>query len=377
MADVDGLAVRAGGPGVLAGDGHVGSDEHDVAQLVAGALVARVAGQAGAVGFEEGVPAGRLGAEDVDGRGVAGEVRLPGGCRQHGPRRAGESGLMTTRGVRMASGRGAAGVVRLIGRARRAVARGRAEDLFLYSAALAFYGLVSVAPLVVVALWITSLLVGRAQIHDAASELARLTPEALGADRALERVADVGTQLGLIAVAAALWPATAYGTALAGILDRFADDRDATRRRGRGAALLLVCLAPVLVLASLIASYLGATTLGDSPAEKTAGLAIAFVFAFAATFVTVAFIYKVFPIAPLGWRPTIHGTLVAAASISMLSIAYVAYLRFGVNFERRYASDALAAVVLLGLWLFAANIALLVGYRSAHRAGPSPEDGAA
>jgi hypothetical protein len=28
---------------------------------------------------------------------------------------------------------------------------------------------------------------------------------------------------------------------------------------------------------------------------------------------------------------------------------YVAYLRVGANFERRYASDALAAVVLLGL----------------------------
>jgi membrane protein len=273
----------------------------------------------------------------------------------------------------MASGRGAAGVVRAMGGARRAVATGRAEDLFLYSAALAFYGLVSVAPLVVVALWVTSLVVGRAQIHDAASELARLTPEALGADRALERVADVGTRLGLIAVAAALWPATAYGTALAGILDRFTDDRDAARRRGRGAALLLVCLAPVLVLASLIASYLGATTLGDSPGEKTAGLAIAFVFGFGATFVTVAFIYKVFPHTPLGWRPTIHGTLVAAASISMLSSAYVAYLRFGANFERRYASDALAAVVLLGLWLFAANIALLVGYRTAHRANPSSQ----
>jgi membrane protein len=277
---------------------------------------------------------------------------------------------MATRGVRMASDWDAAGVVQVIRGVRRAVATGRAEDLFLYSAALAFYGLVSVAPLVVVALWVTSLVVGRAQIHDAAGELARLTPEALGADRALERVADVGTRLGLVAVVAALWPATAYGTALAGILDRFTDDRDAARRRGRGAALLLVGLAPVLVLASLIASYLGATTLGDSPGEKTAGLAIAFVFGFAATLVTVAFIYKVFPQSPLGWRPTIHGTLVAAVSISMLSIAYVAYLRFGANFERRYASDALAAVVLLGLWLFAANIALLVGYRTAHRARP-------
>jgi hypothetical protein len=49
----------------------------------------------------------------------------------------------------------------------------------------------------------------------------------------------------------------------------------------------------------------------------------------------------------------------------------VAYLQLGANFERRYAWHALAAVVLLGLWLFAANTALLVGYRAAHRRGPA------
>jgi uncharacterized BrkB/YihY/UPF0761 family membrane protein len=91
------------------------------------------------------------------------------------------------------------------------------------------------------------------------------------------------------------------------------------------------------------------------------------VYGFGATFVTVGFIYRVLPRTPLDWRSTIHGTLIAAASISVLSVGYVAYLRLGANFERRYASDALAAVVLLGLWLFAANTALLIGYRAAHR----------
>ena len=49
----------------------------------------------------------------------------------------------------------------------------------------------------------------------------------------------------------------------------------------------------------------------------------------------------------------------------MLSVAYVAYLRLGTNFEHRYASDALAAVVLLGAWFFFANAAMLVGYKVA------------
>jgi membrane protein len=258
---------------------------------------------------------------------------------------------------------------RLIGRVRGALAAAQADDVFLYSAALAFYGLISVAPLVVVALWVTSLVVGSAQIHDAAGELARFSPEALGADRALERVADLGTGLGVVAVIAALWPATAYGSALARVLDRLAGDSNATGLRRRGAALGLVGVAPVLVLASLLASYAGATAFGDTPVELVGGFAVGLVFGLGATFVTVAFIYRILPSAPPDWRSTNRGALVAAAAISALSVAYVAYLRLGANFERRYASDALAAVVLLGLWLFAANSALLVGYRAAHRRG--------
>lgn len=255
--------------------------------------------------------------------------------------------------------------MQLLGRVRRAYALAKADDVFLYSAALAFYGLVSVAPLVVVALWVTSLVVGQAQVHHAANELARLAPSALGADRAFERVADAGTTLGLVALAAALWPATAYGSALARVLDRVAGDRAAAGLRGRGAALLLVAPVPVLVLGSLVASYVGAAALGDTGVEVAVGLLFAVGAGFATTVAIVAIIYKVFPRTPPDWRATLGGAVIAASCISLLSAGYVAYLRFGANFERHYASDALAAVVLLGLWLFAANAALLVGYRVA------------
>ena len=250
---------------------------------------------------------------------------------------------------------------------QNAVGSARADDVFLYSAALAFYGLISVAPLVVVALWVTTLLVGAGQVHDVADHLARLAPPALGVDRALQRTATLSTTLGVVAVAAALWPATAYGAGLVRVLDRIGGDREAAGLRGRGAALLLVCVMPVLVLASLIAGYAGGATLGDSPGEVAAGLVLGFVSSFAATVAAVAVIYKVFPRTPPGWGDTVRGALVAAGSIAILSVGFVAYLRLGANFEQRYASDALASVVLLGLWLYAANIALLVGYRIARR----------
>jgi membrane protein len=249
----------------------------------------------------------------------------------------------------------------------RAVGAARADDIFLHAAALAFYGLISVAPLVVVALRITTLVVGAGQVHVVADHLARFAPPSLGVDRALQRVATLSTTVGLVAVAAALWPATAYGAGLVRVLDRIGGDRDGAGLRGRGAALLLVCLVPVLVLGILIAGYAGAVTLGDSPGEIAAGLVFGFVLSFAAAVTAVAVVYKVFPRTPPSWRHTVRGALVAAGSIAILSVGYVAYLRLGANFEQRYASDALASVVLLGVWLYAANIALLVGYRIARR----------
>ena len=255
----------------------------------------------------------------------------------------------------------------MLRRARRGIDTAHADDVFLYSAALAFYGLISVVPLVVVALWITSLVVGQAQVHHVADELARLAPPALGLDRALEKVADLGTTLGLAAVVAALWPATAYGTALVRVLDRVAGDRAATGLRGEGWR----CCSSAWCRCWCSAAWSRATPArppwgtrrwrspSASPSPSSPG--------FSATVATVAVVYRVFPAAPPGWKATFRGALIASGCISVLSAGYVAYLRLGANFERRYASATISAVVLLGLWLFAANTALIVGYRAARR----------
>jgi uncharacterized BrkB/YihY/UPF0761 family membrane protein len=256
-------------------------------------------------------------------------------------------------------------------RARDAIAVARREDLFLHAAALAFYGLISVAPLVVVALWVTTLAVGAGEVQHVADRMAKIAPPALGVDRALRRVAAFNTALGLVAVVAALWPATAYGAGLVRVLDRMAGGRARTGLRGRSAALLLVGVMPVLMLGSLLVGYVGAAMLGDSAAGVTAGLVLALGLSFAAAVGTVAIIYKLFPRTPPAWSATLRGALVAAGGIEILSVGDVAYLRLGANFEQRYASDALASVVLLGVWLYAANIALLVGYRVARAGDPA------
>lgn len=253
-------------------------------------------------------------------------------------------------------------------RARRAVAEARAGDAFLYAAALAFFGLVSVAPLVVVALWVTSVLVGEEHVREVGDDLARFAPPDLGVEVALERVADLGITGGLVAVAAALWPASAYGAALVRVFDRLDGEHSSSALRGRGATLLLIGLVPALVLGSLAAGYVGAAALGDTAVEIMIGMGLALASSFTATVATVGVIFKVLPRHPPSWPATVRGSVVAAGGIAALSVAYVAYLRLGANFGQRYASDALAAVVLLAAWLFASNIALLLGFRVARRA---------
>ncbi len=56
---------------------------------------------------------------------------------------------------------------------------------------------------------------------------------------------------------------------------------------------------------------------------------------------------------------------VAAGSISVLSLAYVEIVDSGTDFERRYATSGLTAIILLALWLFLANALMLVGYQIA------------
>ncbi len=66
-----------------------------------------------------------------------------------------------------------------------------------------------------------------------------------------------------------------------------------------------------------------------------------------------------FPDRPAG------GAVAAAGAISVVSLGYVIFLNSGVDFERRYATSGLAAVVLLAFWLFMTNALILVGFQIA------------
>lgn len=242
----------------------------------------------------------------------------------------------------------------------------RDEDVLMISAGLAFYALVSVAPLVIIALWVTSMLVGDGAVQRTGEELARLAPVKLGVDKAFVQVSKTGSDVGIWAVAAALWPATAYGAGLARAFNRVSDHtREMPGLKGRALAFPLMAALQMVVLAVLAGVLMGPRLLGEGLAAKAGGWALTVVVGFVSIAAMTGLIYRVFATDSRSWTGIAQAAATVAAGISLLSMGYVVFLRTATNFEQRYASSGLAAVVLLAVWLFLANALLLVGYRLA------------
>lgn len=245
------------------------------------------------------------------------------------------------------------------------IKKARAQDILLYSAALAFYGIVSVIPLTILAMWIVSLVLGDPRTHELAQQLRRIMPESIGADQALERVADLGTRVGIISVITGLWPATAYGSGLERAFDRLSPRADKRLEGLKGRGLFFLVLLPVFILGSLVGSFAGTKALGSSGAAKIVGYAIALATGFVAAAAALVLIYRIFPPQRLRWGQILRATLIAAAGISVLSLVVVLILSLGANFQDHYATSGLAGIVLLAVWLFLSNALVLVGYRVA------------
>lgn len=248
---------------------------------------------------------------------------------------------------------------------RRLLDEAKSQDLFLLSAGLAFYALVSIAPLVVLVMWIVSLVLGDTRVRELASQIGRYAPKGIGADQAIRRVATLGTSVGAWAIVTALWPATAYGAGLRRAFDRLSRKPQEQLKGLRGRGLVLFVIMPLFVLGSLIGAYAGTKVVGESSAARIAGLAVALGIGFVGAAAAILLIYRIFPPSPMPWREIRQGSIVAASGISLISVGFVAFVSSGTNFQDHYITSGLAGVVLLGVWLFLANALLLAGYKVA------------
>jgi membrane protein len=243
--------------------------------------------------------------------------------------------------------------------------RAREDDILLLAAGLAFYAAVSLVPLVLLILSIVSMILGDQRVKELADLVGRVAPKSLGADQFVRHIATVATRTSIVAFLTGLWPATSYGAGLVRAFDDLSPtgDRRAQGLRGRGLALIL--LIPVFVLGALIGSYAASQALGSSGLAVAASMVLALLGGFLGAAAGLVLIYWIFPPERLGWRAILTATGVTAGATAVLSLIFTLYLSLGADFEEHYATSGLGVFILTAVWLFLANVMLLVGYKIA------------
>jgi membrane protein len=262
----------------------------------------------------------------------------------------------------------------------------RRHDLVFYAAGLTFYAAIAVVPLLLVAWFVTSLVLGDDLVRTLTLALSEYAPTSLGLQEGVRSLGEVGPRLGIASFAAALIPATSYGDGLVRALDRVAErDRRAKGLRGRLLGLVFVAALPPVVMAELGAVAVLPGALGFTGRFNLVSVAVAFVVGWLSASLLVGVLYRAFSPRPIQGRPLALGAALTGSFLSGMSLTWLFLLRFGVDVGIAFGgSDLLGTLVVAAVFLYLVQVVLLGGYvltmvlarASAGRGGPSalPDD---
>lgn len=236
------------------------------------------------------------------------------------------------------------------------------DELFTTGSSLAFYALLSLPPMILIALWLVGAVVPDSTLDSLSRDVEGQAPDALPVGDVVRGLVDVATRVGFLSVLAAVWPATAYGAALARAFTQVAPESDRRIRgwRGRLLALAVIALLPVVVFAGLAVFSFGPELLGTTGLPMTILSAVLAAGLFAGL---VSLIFSLFRLRDTSPSDVVVGALLTTGLQVLVTGGYVLYLELFADFQDTYGSSQLAVLVLLGLWLLLSNAVMLVGYR--------------
>jgi membrane protein len=240
----------------------------------------------------------------------------------------------------------------------------RRHDLVFYAAGLTFYAAIAVVPLLLVAWFVTSLMLGEALVRTLTVALAEYAPTSLGLREGVRSLGEVGPRLPMASFAAALVPATSYGDGLVRAMDRVAErDRRAKGLRGRLLALVFVAALPPVVMGELGAVAVLPGALGFTGRFNLASVAVAFVVGWVSASLLVGVLYRAFSPRPIQARPLALGAALTGSFLAGMSLTWLFLLRFGVDVGIAFGgSDLLGTVVVAAVYLYLVQVVLLGGY---------------
>ncbi len=243
---------------------------------------------------------------------------------------------------------------------RRVLRHVHEDRLPLLSAGIAFFAVLSIAPVLVTALSVYGAVNTPQQALDQLSGIADGLPPALEtvvADQ-LTSITTASTQVltrrGITALLLALWTATAATTSLIDALTLTYHEGDSRSVRQRTGLALLMVLSGALLVGAVIAG-LGVLSraLVDAPAgvQASAGVLVWVALALLMA-VVLAVVYRVAPDrARAGWHWTSWGAATATVLWVLVSLALFAYVSRLGTYESTYGSLAGVAISMLWLWL--------------------------
>lgn len=249
--------------------------------------------------------------------------------------------------------------------ARLARERLRDHDVLLLAAALAFYALIAVVPLLLLALWTAGLVVGDERVRALVADVAAVAPDQLGFATRLTDLGEASAAIGLLTVAAALVPATTYGDGVLRAFDRISGERTGAKGvRGRLRALALLAVLPLLVALGLaaVAVLRGVLPAGD-PGGWLLGGYVTFLVTWLGATLLLAVTYAAFSPLTLTRRGLWWSAAATGSFLAGMSLGWVAVLTFGVDVGRAYGgAEDLGALVLLAVYLYLVQLVCLLGY---------------
>jgi membrane protein len=274
---------------------------------------------------------------------------------------------------------------RVIQVGREVVGHVRRHDLVFYAAGLTFYAAIAVVPLLLVAWFVSSRVLGEEVVRTLTLALAEYAPTSLGLQEGVRSLGEAGPRLGVAAFAAALIPATSYGDGLVRAMDRIAErDRRAKGLRGRLLALVFVAALPPVVMAELGAVAVLPDALGFTGRFNLVSVAVAFVVGWLSASLLVGVLYRAFSPRPIQAGALALGATLTGSFLAGMSLTWLFLLRFGVDVGFAFGnSDLLGTLVVAAVYLYLVQVVLLSGYvlslvlaRKVGPGGPSaPTDG--
>lgn len=248
---------------------------------------------------------------------------------------------------------------RLPGSVRAVVEGASRHQTLVLAAGLAFFGLLSLSPAVGVGLGILRLVAPDDLINTLIESLQHSFPETLGLGGLLEQMQDQAARYAGVGLLVLLWPATTLASGWRRALDAVCDQESPPAIRGllgrvKGIAVGLVLLAGML---ALVAAMVAGTA---AMRQRGALIALIVVIAVVLQFAFSLLIYRVLPRESLPWSRLWVGAAWSTLGVAAVTVALALALMVADELAEQYP-PTLSTAVVLGLWLYGANLSLLLG----------------